>query len=65
VADGAHVYGVHTAPVEAGLGIHLFGVGRDERTVTVVIWGQMGTFQDAPVRAFRNTTTTAVEQLNR
>ncbi|MBH5337786.1 hypothetical protein IHE55_24620 [Streptomyces pactum] len=61
--DGAHVYGVHTSQPESEPGIHLFGVGRDGRTVTVVSWGQMGDYTHAPVTEFRHTTTTAVVKL--
>ncbi|CAM5226236.1 hypothetical protein SNARM312S_02136 [Streptomyces narbonensis] len=43
--------------------IHLFSVGRDGRTVTLVRWGQMGDFEDAPLTAFRTTTKTAVNKL--
>ncbi|MEU1816906.1 hypothetical protein ABZ543_17170 [Streptomyces roseifaciens] len=63
VADGAHVQGVQTTHTETGSDVHLFSVGRDGRTVTVVHWGQMGTFKDAPVSGFRNTTRTAVNKL--
>ncbi|MGK5449711.1 hypothetical protein [Streptomyces radiopugnans] len=65
VEEGAHVYGVHTAPPESEYGIHLFGVGRDGRTVTVVAWGRMGTFEHAPVKDFKETTRTAVDKLYR
>ncbi|MFH8366886.1 hypothetical protein [Streptomyces sp. NPDC018031] len=61
--DGAHVYGVHTSYPESEPGIHLFGVGRDDRTVTIVNWGEMGNFSHAPVTAFKNTTKTAVVKL--
>lgn len=61
--DGAHVYGVHTSYPDSEPGIHLFGVGRDDRTVTIVRWGQMGDFTHAPVAAFKHTTTTAVVKL--
>ena len=44
--------------------IRLLSVGRDGRTVTVVDWGQMGGFKDAPVKAFKKTTTTAVNKLH-
>ena len=44
-------------------GHRLLSVGRDGRTVTVVQWGQMGDFGDAPVAAFKKTTTTAVNKL--
>ncbi|MFE9008901.1 hypothetical protein ACFYOY_43490 [Streptomyces sp. NPDC007875] len=61
--DGAHVYGVHTSYPDSEPGIHLFGVGRDGRTVTVVSWGEMGGFDQAPVADFKRTTTTAVVKL--
>lgn len=64
VEEGAHVYGVHTSVPESEPGVHLFGIGRDGSTVTVVQWGQMGNMSDAPVAAFRKTTTTAVNKLN-
>ncbi|MFF5443743.1 hypothetical protein [Streptomyces sp. NPDC012888] len=63
VEEGAHVYGVHTSLPESEPGVHLFGVGRDGRTVTVVRWGQMGHLGDAPVPAFKRTTTIAVNRL--
>ncbi|MDT0445724.1 hypothetical protein [Streptomyces johnsoniae] len=62
-ADGGHVYGVHTAPQEAGLGVRLFGVGRDGTRVTLVDWGQMGTLEDAPVEEFGTTLSTALDKL--
>ncbi|MGW5343992.1 hypothetical protein [Streptomyces sp. HUAS TT3] len=65
VEEGARVQGVRTAHAWAGNDVHLFAVGRDGRTVTVVHWGRMGTFQDAPVNAFKNTTRTAVNKLYR
>ncbi|WP_055548862.1 hypothetical protein [Streptomyces sp. NBRC 110028] len=61
--DGAHVYGVHTSYPDSEPGIHLYGIGRDGRTVTVVAWGEMGGYEQAPVDAFRRTTTTAVVKL--
>ncbi|KUJ71016.1 hypothetical protein ACZ90_00160 [Streptomyces albus subsp. albus] len=61
--DGAHVYGVHTSYPDSEPGIHLFGVGRDGSTVTIVGWGEMGGFADAPVADFKRTTTTAVGKL--
>ncbi|MFJ4846403.1 MULTISPECIES: hypothetical protein [unclassified Streptomyces] len=63
VANGAHVYGVHTAPPESEHGVALYGIGRDGRTVTVVKWSQMGTLKQAPVKAFKKTTTRAVAKL--
>ncbi|MEU9187746.1 hypothetical protein AB0D14_25040 [Streptomyces sp. NPDC048484] len=63
VEEGAHVYGVHTTTSWGATDINLYAVGRDGRTVTVVKWGQMGDFSDAPVKAFRKTTTTAVNKL--
>ncbi|MEU2392936.1 hypothetical protein [Streptomyces sp. NPDC007369] len=63
--EGARVQGVRTTHAWAGNDVHLFAVGRDGRTVTVVHWGRMGTFRDAPVNAFKNTTRTAVNKLYR
>ncbi|MER8044380.1 hypothetical protein [Streptomyces sp. NPDC094032] len=64
VEEGAWVYSLDTADPEVGsTDIHLFSVGRDGRTVTFVRWGQMGDLKDAPLAAFRTTTTTAVAKL--
>ncbi|MCX5378979.1 hypothetical protein [Streptomyces sp. NBC_00091] len=64
VEEGAHVYGVDTSVPDSEPGVHLFGIGRDGSTVTVVQWSQMGHLTDAPVPAFKKTTTTAVNKLN-
>ncbi|MFH8974793.1 hypothetical protein [Streptomyces sp. NPDC017890] len=64
VEEGAHVYGVHTVAEWGASDIGLFSVGRDGRTVTVVQWGQMGTFAHAQVSDFRATTVTAVDKLH-
>ncbi|MEU9799868.1 hypothetical protein [Streptomyces sp. NPDC051000] len=64
VEEGAHVYGVHTSVPDSEPGVHLYGIGRDGVTVTVVKWGQMGHLGDAPVPAFKKTTTTAVNKLD-
>ncbi|MEU9252483.1 hypothetical protein AB0D66_11635 [Streptomyces sp. NPDC048270] len=64
VEEGAHVYGVHTSIPESEPGVHLYGIGRDGSTVTVVQWGQMGDLSHAPVADFRKTTTRAVNKLN-
>lgn len=64
VEEGAHVYGVDTSLPESEPGVHLYGIGRDGSTVTVVMWGQMGHLADAPVPAFGKTTTTAVNRLD-
>ncbi|MEU3723751.1 hypothetical protein [Streptomyces sp. NPDC031705] len=64
VEEGAHVYGVGASVPDSEPGVHLYGIGRDGSTVTVVKWGQMGNLPDAPVPAFRKTTTTAVNKLN-
>ncbi|WKV74603.1 hypothetical protein AW27_025650 [Streptomyces sp. PCS3-D2] len=64
VEEGAHVYGVHTSIPESEPGVHLYGIGRDGSTVTVVKWSQMGDLSQAPVAAFRKTTGTAVNKLN-
>ncbi|MFJ9341219.1 hypothetical protein ACIRP0_18225 [Streptomyces sp. NPDC101733] len=64
VEEGAHVYGVDTSVPDSEPGVHLYGIGRDGATVTVVKWGQMGHLTDAPVPAFKKTTVTAVNKLN-
>ncbi|WP_328790936.1 MULTISPECIES: hypothetical protein [unclassified Streptomyces] len=64
VEEGAHVYGVHTSVPESEPGVHLYGIGRDGSTVTVVQWGEMGDLSHAPVAAFKKTTTKAVNKLN-
>ncbi|RLL66101.1 hypothetical protein [Streptomyces sp. Z26] len=61
--DGAHVYGTNTSLPESSYDAHLFGVGRDGATVTVVSWGQMGTLDDAPVADFKGTVGTALDKL--
>ncbi|WMX46911.1 hypothetical protein [Streptomyces roseicoloratus] len=64
VEEGAWVYSLDTAEPQIGsTDIHLFSVGRDGRTVTLVRWGQMGDLKDAPLTAFRTTTKTAVNKL--
>ncbi|MER0427655.1 hypothetical protein [Streptomyces microflavus] len=65
VEEGAWVYSLDTADPQIGISdIHLFSVGRDGRTVTLVRWGQMGDLHDAPLTAFRTTTKTAVNKLH-
>jgi hypothetical protein len=64
VEEGAWVHGLHTATSWGATDVHLLSVGRDGRTVTVVGWGQMGDFGDAPVTAFEKTTTRAVNKLH-
>lgn len=63
VEEGAYVYGVHTTTTWGASDISLFSVGRDGNVVTVVQWGQMGSFADARVAAFKKTTVTAVNKL--
>ncbi|MGW1544685.1 hypothetical protein ACWCPM_31465 [Streptomyces sp. NPDC002309] len=63
VEEGARVHALHTWTAWGATDIRLMSVGRDGRTVTVVDWAQMGDFSDAPVRAFKRTTTTAVNKL--
>ncbi|OEV03195.1 hypothetical protein [Streptomyces oceani] len=62
-ADGGHLYATHTALPNSSHNVHLFGVGMDGRKVTVVQWGQMGTFGDAPAKDFRETLNTALNKL--
>ncbi|MEJ8644803.1 hypothetical protein WKI68_33115 [Streptomyces sp. MS1.HAVA.3] len=64
VEEGARVYGVHTSIPDSEPGVHLFGIGRDGATVTVVRWGEMGNLSHAPVADFKKTTTKAVNKLN-
>ncbi|MET8827892.1 hypothetical protein ABZX40_19085 [Streptomyces sp. NPDC004610] len=63
VEEGARVHGLHTEASWGATDIRLMSVGRDGRTVTVVDWAQLGDFSDAPVKAFKKTTTTAVNKL--
>ncbi|WP_435281797.1 hypothetical protein [Streptomyces koelreuteriae] len=63
VEEGARVRGLHTETSWGASDIALLSVGQDGRTVTVVQWGQMGDYGDAPVAAFKKTTTTAVKKL--
>ncbi|MGY0020858.1 hypothetical protein ACVHNB_17960 [Streptomyces sp. YJ-C3] len=63
VEEGAYVYGVHTEATWGASDINLFSVGRDGTTVTVVQWGQMGSYDGAPVAGFKKTTATAVRKL--
>lgn len=63
VEEGATVHGLHTEASWGATDIHLLSVGRDGRTVTVVGWGQMGDFDDAPVGAFKKTAKKAVNKL--
>jgi hypothetical protein len=62
-ADGGHVFGVYTAPPEAGTGVRLFGIGRDGTRVTVVDWGQMGNLTHAPADEFTGTVEAALGKL--
>ncbi|MFJ1797350.1 hypothetical protein [Streptomyces sp. NPDC088180] len=65
VEEGAWVYSLDTSDPQIGISdIHLFSVGRDGRSVTLVRWGQMGDLEDAPLAAFRTTTKTAVNKLH-
>ncbi|MBL1104240.1 hypothetical protein JK361_06410 [Streptomyces sp. 5-8] len=64
VEEGAHVYGVHTETSWGASDVRLLSVGRDGRTVTVVHWAQLGGFEGAPVKAFKTTTTKAVNKLH-
>jgi len=63
VEEGAHVRGVHTETSGGADDVSLLSVGRDDKTVTVVRWAQLGDFGDAPVTAFKKTTTRAVGKL--
>ncbi|MFJ6657036.1 hypothetical protein ACIQNG_11810 [Streptomyces sp. NPDC091377] len=63
VEEGARVHGLHTETSWGATDIRLLSVGRDGKAVTVVDWSQLGDFSDAPVPAFKKTTTTAVNKL--
>ena len=63
VEEGARVHGLHIEGSWGSSDIKLLSVGRDGGTVTVVEWEQLGDFADAPVKAFRKTTTKAVDKL--
>ncbi|MFI0237839.1 hypothetical protein [Streptomyces sp. NPDC016845] len=63
VGDGAEVFGINTTTTWGATDINLFSIGRDGNVVTVVRWGEMGDFTNAPVAAFKKTTVTAVNKL--
>ncbi|MFE7903628.1 hypothetical protein [Streptomyces albogriseolus] len=63
VEEGATVHGLHTETSYGATDVNLLSVGRDGRTVTVVGWGQMGDFDDAPLAAFKKTAKKAVTKL--
>ncbi|CAM5727988.1 hypothetical protein [Streptomyces pseudogriseolus] len=63
VEEGASVHGLHTETSYGATDVNLLSVGRDGRTVTVVGWGQMGDFDDAPLAAFKKTAKKAVIKL--
>ncbi|MDT0269820.1 hypothetical protein RM844_26405 [Streptomyces sp. DSM 44915] len=63
-ADYSRVFGVYTAPEEAGHDVNLFAVLRDGSTVTVVRWGQMGTLSQAPVTEFLDTAEAAFARIS-
>ncbi|MER6911984.1 hypothetical protein ABT354_09955 [Streptomyces sp. NPDC000594] len=63
VEEGAHVYSLDTATAHGATDIHLYSVGRDGRTVTVVHWGQLGDLADAPLKGFQKTARTSVAKL--
>ncbi|MFF9753082.1 hypothetical protein ACF1FC_09755 [Streptomyces sp. NPDC014344] len=64
VEEGATVHGLHTETSYGATDVNLLSVGRDGRTVTVVGWGQMGDFDDAPLAAFGKTAKKAVAKLH-
>ncbi|MET9497862.1 hypothetical protein [Streptomyces sp. NPDC006552] len=64
VGDGADVYGINTTTTWGATDINLFSIGRDGNIVTVVKWGEMGDFTNAPLDAFKATTVTAVNKLS-
>jgi hypothetical protein len=64
VEEGARVHGLHVRTSWGAMDVQLLSVGRDGRTVTVVDWARMRDFKSAPVKAFKKTTTTAVNKLH-
>ncbi len=64
VEEGAHVYGIQTEMPEGAVDSHLIGIGRDGRTVTFLMWGQMGGLEHTPVPAFKKATVKAVQKLH-
>ena len=62
-ADYGRVFGVYTAPPEAGEDVNLFAVIREGSLVTVVRWGQMGTLSQAPVTEYLATAEAALARL--
>ncbi|MDX3850274.1 hypothetical protein [Streptomyces sp. AK02-01A] len=64
VEEGAHVYSIDTSDTEIGsTDISLYSVGRDGKAVTVIVWGQLGDLDGAPLEGFKKTTRTAVAKL--
>ncbi|SOD61778.1 hypothetical protein SAMN06297387_103386 [Streptomyces zhaozhouensis] len=63
-ADYGRVFGVYTAPEQAGRDVNLFAVVREGSLVTVVRWGQMGTLDQAPVEEFLATAESARARLD-
>ncbi|WP_239091985.1 hypothetical protein [Streptomyces sp. SID14478] len=64
VGDGAEVFGINTTTTWGATDINLFSIGRVGNVVTVVQWGEMGDFTNAPVDDFKQTTITAVNKLS-
>lgn len=63
VENGADVYGVATRTDYGANDVNLFGIGRDGRTVTVIRWARLGTFEHAEVEPFKDTVRAAVAKL--
>lgn len=61
--EGARGRGLHTETSGGAGDIALLSVGREGRTVTVVQWGQTGSYADAPVTAVQKTMTATVAKL--
>ncbi|ARZ67968.1 hypothetical protein M1P56_28400 [Streptomyces sp. HU2014] len=63
--DGGRVLGMQSVHPQSSWDINLFAVGRSGTKVTLVHWGRMGRWADAPVPAFKKTTATALARLGR
>ncbi|MCK1798431.1 hypothetical protein MTQ01_20855 [Streptomyces sp. XM4193] len=64
VRGGGWVHGVTTDVPNSAKDVHLIGVGLNGDRVTVVGWGEYGSFDDAPSKAFHSTLETAMVNLD-
>ncbi|MBU7598021.1 hypothetical protein JGS22_010460 [Streptomyces sp. P38-E01] len=64
VRGGGWVHGVTTDVPNSAKDVHLIGVGLNGDRVTVVGWGEYGSFDDAPSKAFHSTLEKAMVNLD-